>query len=478
MEISKAQTIGGSAKVEPPKKETTLDKAVDSLKEHTQKGILVGDHYVAVGAGTIVGGIAAVAGVAKIADNVPAVKEAVEFVFDKNGKLLAGTAAAGASFMLGEDAVQSFKEGSTMKGLAEGAGAAVAGLGGVELVGRQFDIPVAKEALTKSLDAIGNNSMAIGGGLSAAGGVYAVKKGIDQLQDGNKLAGGALLAGGTVGVLGGGELIGRQFNIPVLKEALTGPAKAIFSSGHGKAVVGGAVALTGAGTGVDGVRRLTTGKGMLNDAIGVAEVTAGVTAATGGTSLIGMAIGNEKLARALPENMEFVGAAAALGAATALGKHTVDSVSKNGLTLMNTATGTGAALAALGGTQLIAGKLGVTSVERAFNKGWEPVLGVGLGVAAAKFGSNALREAKDGGVVNAAGQAGLAFATAAGSAAVLGHSLNIPVLNTFGEKSLSFIGENFVSPVAEFAVKNPFLTLGAVAVAGGAGAYAYYHDKK
>lgn len=477
MEISKAQTIGGSPKIEPPKKETTLDRTVDAIKDHTHKGTLVGDHYAVVTAGTLVGGIAAVAGVAKIADHVPAVQQAVDFVFDKNGKLIAGTAAAGAAYMLGEDAVQSFKEGSTMKAIAETAGATAAGLGGVQLIGKQFDIPVAKEALDRTTKAIGDNAMALGGGAAAAGGIYAAKKGIEQLQDGHKIAGAALLSGGAIGVLGGGELIGRQFNVPVLKEALTGPAQALFSSKGGKAAVGGAVALTGAGTGVDGVRRLTTGKGLLNDAIGVAEVTAGVTAATGGTSLIGMAVGNEKLARALPENMEFVGAAAALGTAAALGKHTVDSVKKDGLTLMNTATGTGAALAALGGTQLVAEKLGANAVDRAFSKGWEPVLGVGLGVASVKFGANAMREAKEGGVANAAGQAGLAFATAAGSAAVLGHSLNIPVLNKMGEKSLSFIGENVLSPVAEFAVKNPFLTLGAVAVAGGAGAYAYYHNK-
>ncbi|HEY9840606.1 MAG TPA: hypothetical protein V6D23_09140 [Candidatus Obscuribacterales bacterium] len=477
MEISKATTVGGSPKTEPPKKETTLDKVVDYAKDHTKKGTLVGDHYVAVGAGTIVGGIAAVAGIAKIADNVPVVKEALEFVFDKNGKLVAGTAAAGAAYMLGEDAIQSFKEGSTVKGLAEGAGTAVAGLGAVELVGRQFDIPVAKEALTKTLDAIGDNAMAIGGGLAAAGGSYAVKKGVDQFKDGNKLAGAALSAGGVVGVLGGAELVGRQFNIPILKEALTGPAKALFNSKGGKIATGGAVGLTGVGTGIDGVRRLTTQKGALNDAIGVAELTAGITAATGGTSLVGMAIGNETLARALPESMEFVGAAAALGTAAALGKHTVESVSKNGVTLFNTATGTGAALAALGGTQLVAGKLGITSVEKAFSKGWEPVLGVGLGVASYKFGAGAMRELKEGGMVNAAGQAGLAFATAAGSAAVLGHSLHIPVLDTFGSKSLEFIGEHIVSPVGEFAVKNPFLTLGAIAVAGGAGAYAYYHNK-
>lgn len=477
MDISKAPMIGGTPKAAPVKKETTLDKVVDFAKENTKKGTLVGDHYILAGAGTLVGGIAAVAGVAKIADAVPAVQKAIEFTFDKNGKLVAGTATATAAYVLGEDAIQSFKEGSTMKGIAEGAGAAVAGLGSVELVGRQFNIPGADRALTKTIDAIGDNGKAIVGGAAAVGGAYAIKKGVEQFKDGNKVAGAAIAAGGGVGILGGAELVGRQFNVPVLKEALTGPAKALFNSKGGMAAAGGLIGLTGAGAAADGVRRLTNDKGLLNDALGVVEVTAGITAATGGTTLIGKAIGSEKLASALPESMEFVGAAAAIGTAVALGKHTIGSVKENGVTLINSATGTGAALAALGGVELIGDKLGIAAIDKAFTKGWKPVLGVGLAAVSYKFGSAAVREAKEGSLVNAAGQAGLGFATAAGSAAVLGHAFNIPVLNTFGEKSLSFIGEHIASPVAEFAVKNPFLTLGAVAVAGGAGAYAYYKNK-
>lgn len=475
MDVSKAGLVGSTPKVEPPKKETTLDKVVDFAKEKTAKGTLVGDHYVAVGAGTLVGGVAAVAGVAQLADKFPAIQNTLDFVFDKNGKLLAGAASGAASYVLAEDAIQSFKEGSTMKAIAETAGAAVTGLGAVELVGRQYHIPGADRALSKTLDFMGDNVMAVGGGLAAAGGAYAVKKGAENIKDGNIVTGAAIAAGGAVGVLGGAELIGRQFNVPVLKEALTGPAKALFNTAGGKVVSGATIGVTGVAAAADGVRRLTTQKGLLNDIVGVAEVTAGITAAAGGTSLIGMGVGSEKLTRALPESMEFVGGAAALGSAAALGKFTYDSVKENGVTLVNSATGTAAGLAALGGVQLFGDKLGIAVADKAFDKGWKPILGVGLGAAAFKFSTAAVREAKDGNMTNAAGQAGLAFATGAGSAAVLGHAFNIPVLNKFGEKSLSFIGEHIASPVAEFAVKNPWLTLGAVAVAGGAGAYAYYN---
>ncbi|MGE3728784.1 MAG: hypothetical protein AB7I41_24765 [Candidatus Sericytochromatia bacterium] len=464
-------------KTEAPQKQTTLDKGVDWVKEKTQKGTLVGDHYIAAGAGTLVGGTAAIAGVAKIADNVPAVEKALDFVFNKNGKLLAGSISLGASAVLAEDAIQSFKEGSTVKALAETGGAAVTGLGGVELVGRQFNIPVANKALSKTLDFMGDNAQALIGTGAAAGGAAAIKKGVDEISQGNTGKGAAYAAGGAVALLGGGELIGRQFNVPVLKEALTGPAKALFTSKGGMGVAGGAVALTGAGAVVDGARRLSTGKGIVNDAVGMLEMTAGVTAAAGGTTLVGMATGSEKLTQALPETAHFIGATAALGTAVALGKYTATSMQKDGLTYLNAATGAGAALAGLGGVELVADKLGVSVLDKAFTKGWKPVLGAGLAVASYKLGAGAVAEAKDGNMLNAAGQAGLGFMTAAGSAAVLGDALNIPVLDTFGSKTLEFIGDKMAKPVFEFAVKNPGLTLGALAVAGGAGAYAYYNNK-
>lgn len=468
--------VSSATPAEAPHK-TTLDKGIDWVKEHTKKGTLVGDHYIATGAGALVGGTAAIAGVAKIADAVPAVEKALDFTFNKNGKLLAGSVSLGAAYVLGEDAVQSIKEGSTAKALAETAGAAMAGLGGVELIGRQFDIPGVNRALTKTLDFLGDNAKAVVGAATLTGGAAAIKKGVDEMQEGKTLKGAAYAAGGSVALLGGTELIGRQFNIPLAKKALTGPAKALFTSKGGMAVAGGAIALTGTGAVADGARRLTTGKGAVNDAIGVAEITAGVTAATGGASLVGMATGSEKLAAALPESAHFIGATAALGSAVALSKYTVKSLQKDGLTFINTATGTGAALAALGGAELIADKLGVPVVNKAFSKGWQPVLGAGLAVTSFKLGSGAVAEAKEGNLLNAAGQAGLSFMSAAGSAALLGDALNIPVLDRFGKKSLEFVGDKVVAPVLEFAVQNPFLTLGALTVAGGAGAYAYYKNK-
>lgn len=473
-----------------PKSDTTetkthLDKIVDWTKDNTKKGTFVGDHYIVAGGGALVGGTALIAGTAKIADKVPAIEKAVEFVFEKNGKLLGGAASLGTAYVLGEDAIQSFQEGSSIKGGAEATGAVIAGLGGAELVGRQFNIPVVKEALSGPASFVKNNALAVSGGLVAAGGAALATKGVKDLTNGKKLQGAAELAGASVAVLGGGELIGRQYDIPVLKEALSGPFKKVFgNTGMSKIVGGGVAGLAGVVAAGDGVRRLTQDKGLLNDAAGALEVTAGVTGVTGGVSLVGMGIGNEAMAKALPNNLPIIAGAGMMAGAAALGKYTVKDLSKNGVGLINAATGTGAALLALGGAQQIAEKVGLPLVDKAFDKGWKPVLGLGLGVATYKFGAGAVKEGKAfidnpsaGKAFNAGGQAILATMSGAGSALLIGDSMGIPVLETAGKKVLETVGENIAKPVFEAAVHHPFVTLGAVAVVGGASYYAYTKSK-
>lgn len=474
--VNRPQVIGQQPvkKAEAPEavKKTTLDKAVDVVKENTKKGTLVGDHYIATTAGTLVGATAAGALIAK----TPVLRDAFDIAFVKPAKVWGGAIGVTTAAVLAEDAVQSFKEGSTFKATSLSVGAAVTGLGGVELLGRQFNVPVAKEALSGTAEFLGKNAAGVVGAGAAAGGAYAIKHGVEKIQEGKTGQGAAIAAGGAVGVLGGAELIGRQFDIPVLKDALTGPAKAVFNSKGGKVAAGAAVAATGAAAAIDGVRRLSTGKGLGNDLIGMAETTAGVAAAAGGTSLIGMGVGSEKLTQALPQAAHFVGATAAAGAAVALGKFTVQDLKENGITLTNTAAGMGSAIAGLGAASIIGDKLGVVALEKALKKGWQPVVGVGAGVMAYKFGASSIEEAKAGNYGNAAGKAGLSIVAGATSAATLGDAFNIPVLETFGEKAIS-AAEKVVEPVFNFATKNPVLTLGALAVAGGAGAYMYYRNK-
>lgn len=552
-----------------PKKVTTLDKAVNAVKENTADGTFIGDNMLLTGAGGVVGATAAVAGVAKLADKYPAIEKAIEFTFVENAGVVFGSAALGTSAILGEDAVASYKEGDKGKAAALAAGALTTGLAGTEMVGRQYNIPVAKEALTTPLktaynhkeaiagaaligvgatvikdgvdnlkegnsmlggaevlggavatlggaelvgrrynipvakqalstpaEFVANNVKAITGTAAVAGGTAAIVKGVKDVKAGKNLQGGAEIAGGAVGVLGGAELIGREYNIPVMKEALTGTAKAIFTSKGGIIASGSVIGASGLAAAADGVRRLTTEKGIINDAIGVAEVTAGVAGATGGASLVGYAIGNEKLMRAFPENATIIGGTALLGGAVALGKFTADDIKENGFEMTHVASGTGAALMAMGATEIIADKLGVPVLDKAFTKGYQPVAAIGLGAASYKLGEIAVDQGKQfvkapstGRGLLTAGAATGTVLVGAGSVALAGKSLGIPVMEKAGMTVLNgvrdgvvtsaeFVGEKVAAPVFNFAVKNPGITLGALAVAAGASYYIYHQNKE
>lgn len=464
-------SLGASQPIQntqPIEKKTTLEKGLDLAKEKTKKGTIVGDHYIAAGSLATVGGVAVVAGAVKLGDKLPAVDQALRALTSKG---TGGAIGLAASVVLAEDATKQLKKGNTLRGGLEATGSAVTGLGGVELLAAQANVNF--KPLTATGNFLSKNGAAIVGTGAAAGGAFAIKSGIDDLKEGKKVKGGAKIAGGTVGVLGGAELIGRQFNIPVVKSALTGPAKAVFTSKGGIAVAGAAIAATGALAGADGVRRMATGKGVANDLIGATEVTASVAAVTGGASLIGIATKSEKLTQVFPKSAEIVGGVALGTAAVALGKHTVNSVKEKGITLTNATTGTAAAISALGATQVVAGKFGVPIAEKALSKGWQPVLATGLGVAAYKLGKDAVSEAKEGAVVNSLGKGAGAVVLGGTSAAILGHALKIPGLENVGEKVIETTGK-VVEPVFNFAVKNPGVTLAGVAVAGGVGAYLYY----
>jgi hypothetical protein len=426
---------------------------VDDLKEGdllSGAGKLAGGGVIALGGAEIIGQAYDV-GLLKGVVSTPA--KMVAEVVAKNAGGIGGTAVAGAGVALAASGLNDLKEGESMLGGAKLAGGALATLGGAELVGRNYNIPVMKEALSGSAEWVQNNVKAVTGAAAVAGGAFAVKDGLDRLgEGGSKWLAGAEIAGGVVGTLGGAELVGRNFNIPVLNKALTGPVQFMFTSKGGLAVSGGTVAAAGLGAAGDGVRRLTTQTGIINDAIGVAEFTAGVAAITGGASIVGYATGSEKLLKVFPENVDVLGGAALVGGAFAMGKHTIESGKKDGVNLINTATGTAAALMGTGGAHVITRKFGVEAADATFTKGYETIAAAGLGVATVKLGEMAVEEGKafiqdSDDIVAGAKAIGLGTAAAiTGTTAtgLVGHAYNIPVL----EKTARKIAEKGWQPVA------------------------------
>lgn len=474
-------TLGGGVpsqsyapeKTEGVSKKTLLEKGLDVAKEKTAKGTLVGDHYVLAGGAAAVGTLAAGAAVVKIAGKVPAVDLALKALTSSGaGAVVNG----GASYVLAEDAVKSFKNGKTVKGSVEAVASAGTGLAALELGAKQVGVDF--RPLRATSEFVGKHAQSIGAGVAVVGGGVAIKSGIDDLKEGKKLKGGTKIAAGTVAIAGGAELVGREFGVKYMDRALTGPIKAVFgNNGVGVGVAGVAIAGAGVVAGYDGVKRLTKNKGIGNDLIGIAEVTGATTAVTGGASLVGVATKNQALAGVFKQNADVIGAVALGAGAVAMGKYTADSMKKNGVTLVNSATATGTGLATLGVLSIAGEKVGVKALASSFDKGWKPVAAAGLGLATYKLAKGAVREAKEGNAVNALGQGGAAVVTGGVSLAIAGKAFNIPFLSTAGEKMLS-ASAKVLEPVVRTAVEHPFATLGVVAVASGAGAYAYYHSKK
>jgi hypothetical protein len=162
--------------------------------------------------------------------------------------------------------------------------------------------------------------------------------------------------------------------------------------------------------------------------------------------------------------------------------------------MTSVATGTGAALAAMGGTQLIADKLGIPVLDKTLDKGWKPLAAIGLGATAYKLGEVTVEQGKAAldkpsasKVLLTAGAATGTVLAGSGAVAITGNALNIPVLENAGMKVLNgtkegvvntaqYVGDNVVEPVFKFAVEHPGVTLGALAVAAGTGYYVYQHN--
>lgn len=596
------------------------------------------------------GGLATLGGTELLARqfNIPVLNQAftgpAKFVA-KHAQAFGGVSIAGAGTYGIVRGTGDFKEGKELIGAGEIAAGSIAVLGGTEMTARHLGIPVLDKALTGPANFIKNNVKATIGAASIGGGAYLIKHGVDDVKDGKtensltkKTIGGAEIAGGSTAILGGAELIGRNFGIKYLDRALTGPIKALFTTKAGLAISGGAVGATGLYSMFDGAKRIATHDDLKNNLIGVAEVTGGITAANGGVSIIGTAVGNEKLAkvfvnsgktiaaagllagsvtlgkysyndikdkgfhlansaaagastvgtlgaaemigrqfgikymdRALtgpaeavakvifnsktglvlataasatagvglavdgakrlagtkplakvdaiknkeldqgiavaeltasgtalagatsmtgvltgsekltqvfPKSIKVIGGVGLVGGAVVLGKHTVKDIAKNGVSLVNTGTGTAAALAAAGGVEMMAQK------TAAFQKAWKPVMAAGLGVAAYKLGEHTFDQAKEmvkdpnsNTILKTAGLGAATVAAGGASVTLAGKTLGIPALENVGINTLRGIAEAGKG-IYKFSITNPGITLGAIAVAGAGSYYLYTRSKK
>lgn len=399
-----------------------------------------------------------------------------------------GAGAAGMGAALVHDAVVNDLGENNGKAAAKIAGGAVMTAGGAEVIGRSFNIPVMKHALTKPVEKLVKNSQTVLGAGVIAGGAVAGKFAVDSFkkaatESDNKLRNGALgtaaTLASTTAVLGGAELIGRQHGIKYMDRALTGTIKKLSTNGVGTTAAG--VALVG-GAGVlahEAVKNVEKGG---NDFVTVAEGMAATTAALGGAELIGHGLKVEKLKGALTKNAQAVGGVALTGVGAAAVKASLEDIKEKGLKPLNAAGLAAGGAAVPGGVAITLAGVGAEKAAEIAGRSAGVVGGVGLGAAAVALGKNAYDAAKEkkAGVAAVSGVASAAAAT--GGLYLVGKSANIPALaklgETIGKVTVKPVVEHVIQPAGKFLYQNP--VVGGVIVAGavGTGAYLYYRKNK
>jgi len=390
-----------------------------------------------------------------------------------------GLASLGA--LAAHDAVVNDIENRPVFGTAKLATGVAATLGGSEIVGRIYDIPVLDRAFSTPAEKLLGNGQAVLGAAVAGGGLLAGKFAVERFgkavaepeQRGRNMAlGAASAATSAAAVLGGAELIGRNFEIPIMNRALTGTVEALSSGGVGS-VLGGTLLAGGAvQLGREAVGNFRRGG---NDFITLAEGAGAMTAGLGGLQLAGHGLGLRATEGLLTEHAPLVGAVTLSGAGVAALRSSGQSVSQKGLRPLNSLGLAAGAAMVPGGIAIGLSSLGFDQAARFLGQGAEALGGAGLGLASYALGKAALEKGRKGDVMTAAGL-GLASASAASASLfAVGDGLHVPLLREASEQVVKHTVTPFVDhvmePVGRFLFNNP--VAGGAALALGVGGYLY-----
>jgi hypothetical protein len=392
-----------------------------------------------------------------------------------------GLGVAGVSALMAHDAVVNDFPERPLLGSAKLATGLAGSLGGAQIVGLAYDIPVLDRALTTPLGKVFEHGQAVLGAGVVGGGVAAGKFALDkfsqaaevtQYRSRNLALGTLATATSATALLGGAELIGRNFQVPVLDQALSGTIRALASGGVGS-VLGGTL-LTGGAVqlGKEAVENFRQGG---HDLVTVAEAMGAVSAGLGGVQLAGHGLGLQATEGLLTEHAALVGSTAVTGVGLAATRTSLSSIQKSGIKPLNS-------LGLAAGAAMIPGGLAAASASLGWYRGAEflgrgagTVAGLGLGLSAVALGRSALVEAREGRALNAAGYGLGATASATAGLAAVGESLQVPLLREASRKVLSStfepLMEHVVEPSTRFLFNNP--VAGGAVLALGVGGYLY-----
>lgn len=390
----------------------------------------------------------------------------------------AGAGLAAFSATVAHDAVVNDLPERPFKGTAKLVAGVGGTLGGLQMVGQSLDIPVLKDALSTPLEKLADNGQGVlglavtGGGLAA--GKFAIKRFQAAAAGESRGRNAALGVAGTVtsaaATLGGVELIGRNFHIPVMEKALTGTIQALSAGGAGAIAAGTLLAAGGGQLATEAVGNFRRGG---NDFVTLAEGMGAVTAGLGGVQLAGHGLGLKATEGLLTEHGELMLATALTGSGASALRTSLTDIKKNGLRPLNAIGLTASAGLIPGGLGVAADSLGMKTAG--YYLGNAALTGIGLGLGATSFalGRSSVNSAREGDLMNAAGKGLAAAGTGAAGLASVGYGLHVPALENAGREvynaTVAPFWDHVVSPSAQFLFNHPLA--GGACLALGVGGY-------
>lgn len=397
----------------------------------------------------------------------------------------AGVAIVGATAV--HDAIVNDLGNHTGRGVGKMVGGSLAALGGAEVVGDTFGIPVLDRALSGTLEAMVNHGEALAGVAVAGGGLAAGRFALERFaaaaRPGEHRAANALLgvtgsAAAVGGLLGGAELIGRQYGIAGLNHVFTGTIETLARTGTGAVSAGALLAAGSLVLAQEAVANVgKNGNGLVTVAEGMGAVTTGL----GGAELVGHGLGIEALKGLFTQHLGVIGAAGLSSTGVAITADAVHSIRQNGLTPGNTTSSTTGATMTVGGLALAADTLGFNAAAHTLGHGSAVAAGLGLCGVTAALGRSAVQRFRKGDLVGGLATAAATPFTAATGLGLAGYGLGIDAMTRVAGEVFDHgvvpVFDHVIAPAARFLFENP--VAGAVVLAAGVGAYAWYrHGKK
>ncbi|MHB2016240.1 MAG: hypothetical protein ACYCW6_04765 [Candidatus Xenobia bacterium] len=402
---------------------------------------------------------------------------------------LAPAAGAGAA-VLGASMIQDALVNDLHDHKARAAGKLAAGsaltLGGAQTIGTAWHVPVLDSALTWPLEQAFNHGLAITGAGVLGGGVaagafawhrFGAAKASAEHRGANVALGIVGSAGSLGGVLGGTELMARDFGFHGLDHVFTATINALSQSpaaalGGGALLAGGSAVL--AGEALDNFRKHG------NDILTVAEGMGAVTTGLGGLELAGHGLGIHAAQGLLTHNLDTLGSVALAAEGAALTREAAHSMRQHGLGVGNSLALTAGLSAIPGGAALGLQSFHLAQAADLMGRASGAGAGVGLGFASAALVKHAMKSAREGEVANAAAAGTGAAITATGSLLTVGESLHIPAVthlaHQMGDHVVGPLFDHVISPAGHFLYANP--VLGAAIIVAGVGAAAWLYGKK